>query len=234
MENPNLVDIDGYEGLYKFDTKLNKVFSLYTNTYLKNRLYKSGYSVTLSKNNKKKEIRIINLINPPELPNLDNLKFVDISNFPDYKFNKDINEVYSIRQTRYITKKLNCNGYHTIELSKNKYRKNYLLHRLIFQSHFPNENIDNLIIDHIDRNPLNNNINNLRVATKSQNCMNRGIMITNTSGYKNIVKTKFNTYKVTVTKNGKNHIKSFKTLEEAIEWRNNKLVELHGEFANLG
>jgi len=233
MENPDLVDIVGYEGLYKFDKVKNQVFGIKINRYLKNRLYKSGYSVSLWKNNKKKEIRIINLINPPELPNLDNPKFVDIPDFLDYKFNKDINEVYSIRQTRYITKILNCKGYYTIELSKNKYRKSYLLHRLIFQSHFPNENIDTLIIDHIDRNPLNNNINNLRVATKSQNCMNRGIMITNTSGYKNIVKTKCNTYRVTVTKNGKKHIKSFKTLEEAIEWRNIKLVELHGEFANL-
>ena len=61
-------------------------------------------------------------------------------------------------------------------ISKDGYRevgingKNYKSHRLIFLYHhgFLPE-----FLDHIDGNPKNNNINNLREATKSQNSMNR-------------------------------------------------------------
>lgn len=61
--------------------------------------------------------------------------------------------------------------------------KSYLLHRVIYCMHygyFPNQ------VDHIDNNPINNKIENLREVTGSQNCMNKKISIRNTSGYKNV------------------------------------------------
>ena len=57
--------------------------------------------------------------------------------------------------------------------------KNYLVHRLIylmFRGYLPK------IIDHIDRNPLNNRIENLREVTKSQNHQNVGLRRDSTSG----------------------------------------------------
>jgi hypothetical protein len=62
-------------------------------------------------------------------------------------------------------------------------KKLIAIHRIIFAYHygyFPK------LVDHIDRNPLNNNIENLREATKSQNAFNSKIPLNNTSGVKGI------------------------------------------------
>ena len=60
---------------------------------------------------------------------------------------------------------------------------NYLLHRLVFLLHHKYMPIQ---IDHIDGNPANNTIENLREVTGSQNCMNKSKSTKNKSGYKNV------------------------------------------------
>lgn len=42
------------------------------------------------------------------------------------------------------------------------------------------------VVDHIDRNTLNNTLSNLRVCSKQENNINRGISIVNTSGHKGV------------------------------------------------
>lgn len=59
----------------------------------------------------------------------------------------------------------------------------YKAHRLIFLWHF---GFISEIIDHIDGNKQNNKIENLRIATNSENLKNRSKQINNTSGFKGV------------------------------------------------
>jgi hypothetical protein len=71
-------------------------------------------------------------------------------------------------------------GYHKTHV----YRKFHKTHRVIFLYHhgyLPD------FVDHIDGDKLNNRIENLRAATKSQNCMNQKISTRNTSGTKGVM-----------------------------------------------
>ena len=78
------------------------------------------------------------------------------------------------------------------------------------------------LIDHIDQNKTNNHISNLRWCNKSENSINTGMRKDNKTGHKNISYDKNrNKYMFQIKRNGKKHMKRFKTLEEAIEYRDN-------------
>ncbi|NBW23114.1 MAG: HNH endonuclease, partial [Caulobacteraceae bacterium] len=71
------------------------------------------------------------------------------------------------------------NGYRKLSIKNKRYQE----HRIIFLMHhgyLPDT------IDHIDGNPANNRIENLREATQQQNCYNSATHGCNTSGYRGV------------------------------------------------
>ncbi len=138
-------------------------------------------------------------------------------------------DVYS-KIKKKIMKQCMCKrGYCYIKiLNDNGNRKNMKIHRLVAIAYIPNpENKPQ--VDHIDQNKSNNNVSNLRWATKCENMQNiKQALKTNKLGEKNISfykNHKSQYYRFTKTINNKTHYKLLKTLEEAIEYRDNYLFE---------
>jgi hypothetical protein len=97
------------------------------------------------------------------------------------------------------------------------------------------ENGKALLIDHIDGNPENNFIWNLRPVTPQQNMYNSKIPSTNTSGYKGVSWHKdTKKWRSKIQHNNKFiHIGCYTDLHEAAEAYNVKAKELFGEYARL-
>lgn len=74
---------------------------------------------------------------------------------------------------------INNLGYTRVKIN----RKKYLIHRLIYLYHHGNLP---KYIDHIDGDPLNNKVENLRECTLSQNIHNSKLCKINTSGAKGV------------------------------------------------
>jgi hypothetical protein len=63
-------------------------------------------------------------------------------------------------------------GYRYFQLNKKGKRQNYLIHQIVAKL-FLGEKDDNMVVDHIDRNKLNNKVENLRYCTQKENCKNQ-------------------------------------------------------------
>lgn len=95
----------------------------------------------------------------------------------------------------------------------------------------------NLIVDHKDRNPLNNQRNNIRIATKSQNNMNIGVHDRNVSGYRGVSffkHHKVRKYGVQIKVNGiKIYGGCYSDPKDAALKYNELAAEYFGDFASL-
>jgi hypothetical protein len=111
--------------------------------------------------------------------------------------------------------------------------RTYMLHRIIWEMHYGAISKDTQI-DHIDRNPYNNRIENLRICTQNQNQINARIPKNNTSGFKGVLKTPNGKFQARLGYNGvKLYLGLFDTAEAANEKVIAKTRELYGEFAIL-
>ena len=141
-----------------------------------------------------------------------------------------------------ITGTIQNRGYKYFQLQRFGKRINYLFHHLVAEA-FLGERPNNLVIDHIDRNKLNNHVSNLRYVTQKENMRNtdwyrhdilssdlreRNRIMQNQYAVKSgrnkqikrlkgtgCIQQRYNTYRVTITINSNKIAKSFNTKQEA-------------------
>lgn len=120
-------------------------------------------------------------------------------------------------------------GYRQITIDK----KIHLEHRLIFLYH--HGHLPNLprVIDHIDRNPQNNTIENLRIITHRKNLQRAGKGKRGSSEFKGVSwNQKQQKWLAYIYDNGKNrYLGSFESESEAAESYNSAVLSTFGEMA---
>lgn len=127
-----------------------------------------------------------------------------------------------------------------INLSKWKWRKNSqgyvrrsipngeFLHRLLLNA--PKDKL----VDHINRNPLDNRRSNLRLCTPSYNNINQKLKANNKTGFRGVSWHNLGQkYIVSINYNNKKtHLGSFADISEAIGVRMTAELEIFGELTN--
>ena len=126
---------------------------------------------------------------------------------------------------------VNVHGRRVVSINNKKYYTNKLTYIYHF-GHCP------IIVDHVDRNPLNDNIENLRASDYSKNQMNRSKIKKCASKFKGVTvrvnKSGQPIYYANIKLNGiNNRLGSFDNEAHAAEKYNQKAIELFGEFASL-
>ena len=121
---------------------------------------------------------------------------------------------------------MNHKGYLQVCMMINKEKKNIRVHRLVALCYIPNPD-NKPEVDHIKCEEItNNNVSNLRWATKSEQMINQSIRCTNTSGVKGVSKFK-NGWRASITINGKRLQGYYKSFDKAVAKRQEWELEFH-------
>lgn len=136
-----------------------------------------------------------------------------------------------LNQWKWNAQKIRNNWYavRTVWSSGNK-RHGELMHRVLLKAKTAKE-----IVDHKDRNGLNNQKVNLRLCTVAQNCANRSPKKHSTSKYLGVCWIAGRgKWRADIKDSGKNKfLGQFDSEDAAANAYNAAAKEIHGEFANL-
>ena len=153
---------------------------------------------------------------------------MEIKGYENYTIS-ETGDVWNTKFNKFLKSSISNNGYLYVGLHKNGKQKNLLIHRLLGLQFIPNpENKPE--IDHIDRNPSNNSLTNLRWATRSEQCENKyaiGEISHKLICYKlnNKGKYKYKYYQIVKKGYFKKYLNVEKfTLQQAIDMRTSLLI----------
>ena len=107
---------------------------------------------------------------------------MEVKDFKNYLIYED-GKIYSKNSNKYMKPILIDRGYYAVNLSKEGRGCYKLIHRLVAEHFLTNEK-GLKEVDHIDRNPGNYNVNNLRWVSRAENHQNKGTPKNNISGFK--------------------------------------------------
>tara|TARA_R110002012_G_scaffold13176_3_gene57094 strand:- start:782 stop:1267 length:486 start_codon:yes stop_codon:yes gene_type:complete len=156
----------------------------------------------------------------------------EIEGYENYLIFED-GVVINSKFSRELKPNLNTRGYYFITLYKNGKAKHIPLHRLIALAFIPNPE-NKPCVDHINRNKLDNRIENLRWATSSENNIN--VSCYSNTGLQHISKQKDKCmtqgfiYRFTIHRPELKIRYSNKDLQNVIEYRNKFCAENNIEF----
>ena len=160
-------------------------------------------------------------------------EFRKIEGYDNYEVS-NLGNVKSLKSNILLTP-INRGGYKRVSLSKDGKKFKFDVHRLVAKGFIPNPE-NKPFVDHIDNDRSNNDVNNLRWVSISQNSMNSKLRCDSTTDSKGISKSKKHKglkYEVYINKDGTRYrLGFFDTLEEAKLARINKAKELFGEYIN--
>lgn len=111
-----------------------------------------------------------------------------------------------------------------------KHKPRLLLHNFVFPDSIPS----GFVVDHKDRDRSNNTKSNLRLATRSENNINRSLSVNSTSGYTGVsfIKSK-NKYRAYINVNYKQiNLGLFDNVLDAYNARLEAEKEFYGEFSS--
>lgn len=105
------------------------------------------------------------------------------------------------------------------------------MHRIVMERYHGKFN--NLVIDHVNKNGLDNRKENLRICSISQNSMNSIASKRKHKGYRG-VQDRGGYYEVKIRYSGKRHyLGTFKDVKDAVKCYDDAAIKHHGEFAVL-
>ena len=146
---------------------------------------------------------------------------MEVVNYPKYLIYED-GKLFSKITNRYLNGHLK--PYRRVSLYNGEICRTVNIHQLVAEHYVNNSNPEIFNeVDHIDRNKLNNHYTNLRWVNKSMNNLNRGLLKNNKIKEKNISFREHGKkpYRFNKMVEGVRQEKTFYTLEEAINYRDN-------------